>query len=757
MSGDNRGFHVGALRVVALLVSWGVSCLPTDAARAAPTIETVAVGVAGVYRTDRWCPVELRVAGIETDGEYRVDIDAVDSAGRRIRHSATHRLSAGVDNPIAQLIQVGRADEPVEAALRNAKGDVIATARIDLARLAEPLADDESLTVVIGRLTGLEGVEALATRTPQRPRYRRIAGLAQLPPAERLTLVDRSLVLDAVSTIVWMAGQSPEAKDRVAGDQLQLLDDWVRAGGRLVLALGPHAAQTLRDSALAAGLNLGPLDERTELHQPTPLEAFVGNAATASPARSNANADERPFRLEIARVGPVEGKIAAAASQTEGTLPLIVRAPHGFGEVAIVAFDLSDPALVAWSGHTRLVAQVLALGDADAPAEEIERPSSSAWSGKAYSSLSEQLADSLDQFPGASPERFWYLTAAAVAYILVIGPLDWYLVRRRPEWTWATFLGTVWLAAAGAYAVAHATKSNDVLVNQLRLVDVDLTMENAARMRAVAWSSVYQPTAGVYDMALESPRLGTSPAEATHAPGNEVVADPPRLSLWSRTVAQGNSFGLLTGRFDAREPAAKYDAARGRIAHRAFPAWSSQLLVARSLADVPASPSGTLAPDAFGRVVGSVRNPLDEPLEQTVLLFGASALALGTLTPGQAVAVDNRGDWRPVESYLTRQSLAQDRATAEKYDPNAVDLSRIGEVVGFYDAAGGRNYTGLDNRGTADADLSRQLRLGRAVLMGRTSTAAPVEISPGTSAAPHRQTTWWRFLLKPSATLAPGG
>lgn len=756
MNGGDGAPRLRTFRAVALLVGWVVAFLLTNAVRAAPTIDAVAIGIAGAYRPDRWCPAEIRLAHIEADGDYRLDIDALDAAGRRIRYSATHRLSAIAENRVTQIIQLGRANEPLIVALHDANGRLIAERRLEPGQFARPLAEEESLTVVIGRLTGLDGVDALSAQPSRKRRYQRIASIAQLPSADRLALLDRSLALDAATTIVWMVGQSPAANASADANRLRLLDDWVRAGGRLIVSLGPHAAQELGESAILPGLNLGSLGERAELLRTSPLESFVGHEADASTARPSAESDERSFRLQIARLNPVEGKIVAAVNETGDRLPLIVHVPHGFGEVVVVAFDLSAPALVSWPGHTRLLAKTLAIVESDAPRDVAERPTSRAWAGKAYSSLSEQLADALDQFPGASPERFWYLTAAAIAYILVIGPLDWYLVRRRPEWTWATFLASVCLAAAGAYAIVHATKTDDVLVNQLRFVDVDFTAQAAARVRTVAWSSVYQPSAGIYEVATQSPPAWPPRTEPTDAAPSEGAPNAPRLSLWAGPSGQSDHLGPLAGRFDTREPAAIYDMGRGRIARLVSPAWSSRLFFSRSLADTQAPEVATLEADAFGRVVGSVRNPLDEPLERSVLFYGAYALALGTLEPGRTVSVDGRGDWRSAESYLTRQSLAQDRETAEKYDATAVDLGRIGEVVGFYEAAHGASYTGLANRDIAEVDLSRQLRLGRAILVGQSSTGANVGITPGPRATPHRQTTWWRFLLKPTTTLPSG-
>jgi hypothetical protein len=212
---------------------------------------------------------------------------------------------------------------------------------------------------------------------------------------------------------------------------------------------------------------------------------------------------------------------------------------------------------------------------------------------------------------------------------------------------------------------------------------------------------------------------------------------------------------LISASLAGNAPAATI-AENGRVADLAFSASSSRRFLTRWSEDPALGEVAALSTDAFGRVVGSVRNPLGEPLEQAVLFYGGYARALGTIGQGESVAVDGRGDWRSAQAYLARQRLSHDRDTAERFDPTDVDLDRIGEIIAFYDAAGGAAYTGLSRGESASVDLSRQLQLGRAILMGRTTTPASVKLSASTTANAHRQSTWWRFLFRPSAALSGG-
>ena len=83
------------------------------------------------------------------------------------------------------------------------------------------------------------------------------------------------------------------------------------------------------------------------------------------------------------------------------------------------------------------------------------------------------------------------------------------------------------------------------------------------------------------------------------------------------------------------------------------------------------------------------------------------------------------------------------------YDRAGVDRERILEVMLFYREAGGRRYTGLLNRYQQFLDLSGQLGLDRAILVGRGPPAARwtidgQPIDPSLAAEP---LTIYRFVI----------
>src|SRR4029077_18634492 len=94
----------------------------------------------------------------------------------------------------------------------------------------------------------------------------------------------------------------------------------------------------------------------------------------------------------------------------------------------------------------------------------------------ASSDVSTALHRDLDRFDVAVISFGW-VALFILLYILVVGPLDYLILKRvfkRLEWTWITFPTGVLIVSAIAYFTAYAVKGNDLKINKIDLVDLDM-------------------------------------------------------------------------------------------------------------------------------------------------------------------------------------------------------------------------------------------------------------------------------------------
>ena len=96
---------------------------------------------------------------------------------------------------------------------------------------------------------------------------------------------------------------------------------------------------------------------------------------------------------------------------------------------------------------------------------------------------------------------FFVVALLVIVYILLIGPGDYFLLRRLGrgmQWTWVTFPAIVVIFAAGAYVAAYWLKGDQLRVSQVDLVDIDA--EGTAR--GASWFSIFSPRGESFDLSM---------------------------------------------------------------------------------------------------------------------------------------------------------------------------------------------------------------------------------------------------------------
>jgi hypothetical protein len=114
-------------------------------------------------------------------------------------------------------------------------------------------------------------------------------------------------------------------------------------------------------------------------------------------------------------------------------------------------------------------------------------------------------------------------------------------------------------------------------------------------------------------------------------------------------------------------------------------------------------------------------------------------------------------DPQTVETYLRQVTVRGDREYAPPFEQTSFDVPRIVEIMSCHELAGGRGYTGLDGTYQEFVDLSRLVRDGRAILIGRRPKAATRLICDGQPLVDPsgQEWTFYRFVFPVAKTAAP--
>jgi hypothetical protein len=385
-------------------------------------------------------------------------------------------------------------------------------------------------------------------------------------------LPERPEAWSALDRLVWQdmdAGQ-------LSGEQLAALRTWLAGGGRLTIVGGSGGLGLLA----AFPDELLPFRPAVTIDvDPEAIRSLVGGTlprgAEALPALAGS---------------PAAGARALAGS---GDQAIAADRPLGSGAVTLAGFDPSTPWLAESTSADVLWASLVpARGTARTPLIVGD-------DGILVSLLGTMPALALPSIEG--------LLVLLLGYILLIGPVNYLVLRRldRREWAWVTMPVLVVGFTVAAFAIGFVLRGTDVIVNQVALVRAAPGTDAA---QAQVYLGVFSPTRGSYDVGV---------------PGGALLSAP----YSGEGFGQGGSQGLDVVQGD---PSRLRQLAVGYGTLRAVRA-EAPVLAPRVEADLRLE----------GDVVrGSIRNASGLPLEKPTVVLGTAVVVLPDLAPGASATVN---------------------------------------------------------------------------------------------------------------------
>ncbi len=665
-----------------------------------PQVTSVHVGFADRYKVGVWTPVEIAIrgGGAAFSGQVSLIVPDGDGVPSRVSTDSDRpcNIAPGGETTVRLLCRFGRVRGTMTAELR-ADGQLVAQKRFEASATADaehflPGLELRSLVVTIGPSElDVEQAGRLGGSEPDyRPVSARLDDVAHLPT--------HWCGYEGVDAVMLSTSQPEIFRGLTTDDpRIEALDQWVRMGGRLVLCGGARSDEVLANAGPLHRFVPGRFEGVETLRRAGAIESFCGSRAAVP------QADGGKAPLRTARLADVQGKVEASDSG----LPLVVRTARGFGQVIFLAVDLDRSPMSNWSDRPLMVAKLL-----DMPIGGGEADEGAAMMHFGYSDLSGQLRSALDNFVGVQLAPFWLVAGLIIAYLVLIGPVDYFVLRRfagRMRWTWLTFPLVALLACAGAYVVAVRLKGNEVKITQADVVDVDAA---SGQVRGTTWLNVFSPRIDAFNLSIR-PQL----------PDGAVAADARSWMAW---------FGLPGSALGGMNPQTAspavwtepydFSSALDRMLDVPLLTWSTKSFTARWTASTNAFPQVDLT-EEDQLLTGAVTNTLGFPLEQCLLAHGSFVYQLGTLAPGESAAIGSMTKRSELKTLLTGWKVVfikkgeNYRQESTPYDRASTDIPYILRTMMFYDAAGGRRYTGLDNDYQRFVDLTALLKADRAILM----------------------------------------
>lgn len=424
---------------------------PVRAADNDPSLTVEArVGLGGLRAPDRWTPIRIRVAnrGPDFRGELRlVPIDTMDEWTPNLREVDLPRGSSKVFWMYARLPSLGVVRVTLREGDRRQAIDVMLPQDFDGVNVA-----------VIGTAAGLPpGLAGMNGRSD------RVAAVTSED------LPDRWIGYDGVD---WVVVAQADSSVFGSAEQAEAFAKWVRSGERcaIVASQGSAAVRgTIFDALIPARLG-----HTAEVSSSLAFTAFLGMEP----------AEAVPYA-----VSSIETQRGVALIEELGH-PLVLRGSAGLGETVLLTFD---PRAAPFRSFPQIETFWPWLYHRGTPPD----PNKPNVAG--YYSYTDPVVGLLEGYPVANPVSFGWLALIFGIYVVVLWPIDWWILRRlrKPGWMWGSMLVWVTIFGSVVYFVSTRGRGQNLSLRRITVVDVDGT---EGWLSGRTFAALYTPGAGRYDL-----------------------------------------------------------------------------------------------------------------------------------------------------------------------------------------------------------------------------------------------------------------
>ena len=552
----HRPGRLAHLAIAAVLAVVAVPALAAPAG-AADTITLQARAlVGGRFESNGW--VALAVT-LSNDGPPITGYLATDGQDGTVRRFV--ELPAGAHKVVAIYVRPASFVRTVDLRFESPQGASLATVKADVKVLERTSAN----VAIVGDGGGNLRPQLIA----------RGAGFPEPIPLAPSDLPERPEPLRGIETIVWAADSST-----LTESQRRSLERWVAGGGQLVVLGGPD--WQARTAAFDALLPV----ERVASQDGGNAVALATWAGAAAPDGT----DPLTFAVGDLRSGAIS-LVDNGAGRT-----LFAAITRGAGRVGFLGIDLATAPFRTWAGAPLLWTRLI-------PDNRISEQIGGV--GPVDQDIANAMTQALSNIPSLAVPPAELLLGVIVAYILLIGPLSYLVLRRldRRELAWVVAPILVIVFSGVSYGIGSSMKGSQIIVNQIAVVR---SSPGGTAASVSTYAGIFSPTRASYDLTVRGDAL-----------------------LSALQVDQGQGV-----------PVVNYATEQGDPAHlRGLAVSVFGLQAVRSEAVIPYTPSLKISwavTDA--KLQGRATNAGTKPLEDVAVVSATGGTMIGRLAPGESKA-----------------------------------------------------------------------------------------------------------------------
>jgi hypothetical protein len=696
-------------------------------------------GKSALSRNGVWAPVYVTLkAGKDSipAESYRLAVQTNDAEGSAYRYtSAVPAISPEEERIVVAYVQPGGPSSEFTPLLQRPNGDLVVTGpkverKQERTEILEPI--DQLVFSIGAQLTGLEQTlvaesaekkdNGNANPPPNPANPNANANTGTVERGRRLfafveddlsLLPDQWFGYEAADLVVLNTRQPTkflDVDDDGGKRQRQALLEWVRRGGRVVLSVGKrHDRQVTNLLKQMPLINLDDIEGEFQ-------DASGDLKDVTQWADAPANRISKP--LEVAGVklrgptDPLRSPRVQVLLRDANERPLIIQTSCGLGRVLLVLFDLDSAPFAGWEAERAFWKKVLREM---LPEPTVLQNPQKGFAEDRKPSLASDLQHGLEMFENIQPTNFGWVALFVLFYILLVGPLDYFILKKlfkRLELTWLTFPSVVIVVSVTAYLIAYSLKGDELRINKVDIVEFDLTdadrSEGQPRAYGRSWFTLFSPRIANFTVGIQpSVKEGNAPGwfppvsdtERIHPPISWLHRDIPKdaapaypttmalLAAPERSISREGETNLMPQAYDYA------DAAEG-LERVPIPVWATRTFAASYVVplDRKALPfQADLRFGSDGEPQGSITNNLPIGFLDVRILYNGQWYALDGDLPAESTrSIDQlfkQGGGRKFQQLFPKSGVADDfnNRPVGRQGPNGAPINgAMDERTTFY-------------------------------------------------------------------------
>jgi hypothetical protein len=651
-----RNLAAAICLLTALIVSFGGA-----AAQAPSAISlSVEVGYDGYFRSGQWTPIRVVASNDGADVLGTLRVSASDSINQ-----PTDAYAITLDLPRQSRKQFF-VYIPLSAQAQQVRLELLTAERLvtTLTRDVRPVRTSDVLFAVITE-SPRGGVDLRNFRSGAGDAFQANWRVENVPRiGEALRGLDALILTDADT-------------GNLSVEQRRAIEDWVLAGGHLIVTGGPNWQKT--QAGVTHLLPLQPSGTVT-------LTSLPSAAAFAGFAEPLTTLDGSPIVVASGVLLP-EAEVLVAESDT----PILVRRALGGGMVDYLAIDPSLEPFQSWVNRGQFWFTLLTTATM--------RPS---WAQGIVNA--DQAIVAADFIKGLRLPDVLQLGLFLLAYVAVIGPLNYIILRqlKRREWAWFTIPLIVVITSVLYYVTGFNLRGTQAIINRMAVVQV---WQGSERAQVDGVLGVLAPRRGVYSLtAGEGMTLRTLTSEMF---GN--IGIPRNLTIYEDGVYTARNFPIDAGTTQAFAISGYTD----------VPPIQGEAVIQLT--------GGAIAPSLDGqtanvRIQVNFTNTSGIALSDAVLLAAGGARPLGTVQAGETfnVQLDVNPRQSPPISLGNGNLMPVYMARSTRF--TATRTVTVADIMGINYAYGQAFYRG---RGFENTELRQEMWRRQSFLEAMIADADP--------------------------------